>query len=205
MSDYFTFAAEKLANLQQNTIGLTGEDYDATPMFVTMGMNITLKKTIKVEYKDLQDGYYYWGYPGKVWGDGTIWNSEETTWGDWITQEEIVSTNYNTNSFNLILSKIEHFYDYLAYGTGEVADNATSLVDEKGRVLAELVAIQTPVLHNEYQIDENTANGETIKEYGLAGEATGDISSTEVYAPIEKNVTIYVGIIVDILLKNFEG
>lgn len=203
MADSFEFLADKLLTYQQNSINLTGEDYDATPIFVTLNTEINFQKRIVVEYSELQSGYYYWGYQNLKWGEpGLKWQASANTWSGKVLVDDFVSANYNNNAFTHIMNMIDDSFDYLAYGTGSVSDDATSLVTEIGRIVYENKAINIPILTMDYFIDENTSNGEIIREYGLAKLSTGDISSTTTYSPIEKSKMIYVQIISNIILKN---
>jgi len=98
----------------------------------------------------------------------------------------------NTNGVTTIISSINNVFDYLSYGTGVVADNAIALTTEVDRADTPSVITGSNYFDLQFSIDETTSNGNTIKEYGLAVAATGDISSTDNYAPIEKIALIYV-------------
>lgn len=99
---------------------------------------------------------------------------------------------FNTNGISTIVNASDDLFMYLAYGSGTVADNATSLTTEITRADTPTVITKSNYFDLQFSIDETTSNGNTILEYGLATANSGDISSTDNYAPIEKIALIYV-------------
>jgi hypothetical protein len=93
----------------------------------------------------------------------------------------------NTSGFSSIVNKVYELYPYMAYGTGEVADNATSLVTEIDRAARAESTAYTTSFESIYAIPSTDGNGEVLLEYGLAEADVGDISSTFVNYPMEKN------------------
>ena len=94
--------------------------------------------------------------------------------------------SFNDYGFQTIVNATYTLFDYLAYGNGTVVDNATSLDNELGRILA-----SEQINYNNYfevisTIDKNTGNGYDLTEFGLAVANTGDISSTQQYFPLIK-------------------
>lgn len=96
---------------------------------------------------------------------------------------------FNINGVEVIIDTIQNNYAYVAYGTGDVTDNSTSLVAELNRIArSDLTAYQTH-FENLYVIPGDTSNLEVLKEYGLARNSTGDIATTFLSYPMEKNAS----------------
>ncbi len=108
----------------------------------------------------------------------------------------------NINAHSLIISEIYELFDYLAYGTGEVADNSNTLVNEVGRAdIVESTAHNT-YFENIYNIPSSDANGEILLEFGLALADVGDISSTFENYPMEKNDSYEILITIRVFISN---
>lgn len=183
----FDVMNRSLAEGQQNIINLTEPNYDAYIEFLEFQQEIKFKKTITIEYCDLNDGYYYWGYPDKIWGDGTKWGASENTWTDWVIKEEIISTNYNNNGLATIITNLKDVWMYLAIGEGIPIDDAISLTDEVVRIERDELELFSDSFRSQYILDENTANGHLLQECGIACGATGNISSIGIFVPYDKN------------------
>ena len=100
--------------------------------------------------------------------------------------------SFNETGISTIVNEIDDLFTYLAYGSGTVADNDSSLDTEIARADTPSVITKSNYFDLQFTIDETTSNGETIREYGLATASTGDISSTDNYAPIEKIALVFV-------------
>lgn len=218
MSD-FESLARKVLELQNYSIGLTAENYDPTPMIVQMTQKIGLKKTITVERRIAKDTILIWSHPVQgVWGSfdwggvGFILGHPQygklgvSTLGanlsEWTEEETVTITNYNSNGFSTILNAIDSIWEYLAYGDGTVSDNDVDLDSEISRAEVDGVNKYNTYMTQEFKIDVSTDNGETITEWGLAKTDVSEISSTDNYAPIEKNNLIYVQIIIKTMVNN---
>lgn len=92
----------------------------------------------------------------------------------------------NTNGLTEISSATYELFDYLAYGTGSVSDNDTSLGSEAGRILATEQTNYGTYFTGLYSIGVSTANGNTLTEFGIATANSGDISSTYNSYPLIK-------------------
>jgi len=99
--------------------------------------------------------------------------------------------SFNTSAISTIVNASDDLFMYLAYGSGVVLDNATALTTEIARADTPSVITKSNYFDLQFTIDETTSNGNTIVEYGLAVANTGDISSTDNYAPIEKIALIF--------------
>lgn len=108
----------------------------------------------------------------------------------------------NINAHSLIINEIYELFDYLAYGSGEAEDNATSLETEIGRAaLVESTAYAT-YFENIYNISDTSANGEILLEYGLATESTGNVHSIFINYPMEKNDNYEILVTIKVLISN---
>lgn len=110
--------------------------------------------------------------------------------------------SFNSNGISEIVDASKNLFTYLAYGTGAVTDNATSLVSEVDRMTPPVIEEFSNYFNLIFTLLETEGNGNLIKEYGLAVDSTGDISSTTVYAPIDKNNLIYLTIYIKLLFRN---
>jgi len=190
---YFDVISRSLGENQQNVVGLTEPDYDAYPLDFTYSMDIYFSKSITVETSTQIANHAYWGQPGKTWGQASlVWGAESDIWGAWSTVEDIVSTNYNDNGKSTMVDALKSTWAYLAYGHGAVADNATSLVSEDGRLATPTVDDQTTYFNLQFIMDAATNNGVLISELGLAVANTGNISATELPVNIDKNSFLYI-------------
>jgi len=193
MVDSFEALANNIMNTRQNIISLTEGDYDPTPIVVIIQQNVTLKKNITIEKSTLKDGYHYWGEAGIKWGDvGLVYADDSTTFTAYATIENIVNTGYNNFGFATMIDSTKSLFDYLAYGSGVVTDNATALTAEIGRVTTPVILEGDNYFNLQFTIDASTDNGNIFKEYGLATADVGDISSTVNFAEIEKTALIFV-------------
>jgi len=193
MVDSFETIANSIMSSRQDIISLTEQDYDASPIVVISQQNVTLKKTITIEKSSLNANYHYWGEAGITWGQGgLVWASDSTTFSSYATNQSLISTGYNTYGINTFIASTSGLFTYLAYGTGTVADNATALGTEIGRVLTPTIFTGPNYFELQFTIDETTSNGHTLTEYGLAQGAVGNIYSTVNYAMIEKTALIFI-------------
>jgi hypothetical protein len=110
--------------------------------------------------------------------------------------------SFNNDGHSTIVQGTKNLFGYLAYGTGAVADNATSLVTEIDRMDSPIVEDFDNYFNLVFTLLENEGNGNLIKEYGLSTTDAGDIASTSVYAPIDKNNLIYLTIYIKVLFEN---
>lgn len=92
----------------------------------------------------------------------------------------------NNNGLTEISSATYELFDYLAYGTGTVADNDAGLDSELGRILVTEQTNYGTYFSGLYSIGINTANGNVLTEFGMATANTGDISSTYNTYPLIK-------------------
>lgn len=211
-----------LAEQQQNVIGLTEPNYDASPFIFVLTQPIKFKKTITIEKRTVASDVLIWDHDTQGNWDEQNWSPDapafilghpdygklgESELGGvlsaWTEVEVIESTNYNNNGFATMIEALKNIWDYLAYGTGSVTDNATSLVSEEGRVDSPEIEEFDNYFNLIFTLDELEGNGLLIKEYGLATESTGDISTTDIYAPIDKSNLIYITVYVQTILENF--
>lgn len=192
-----------LGENQQNVIDLTNPDFDAYPLDILVSQTYTLKKTITVEKRTINEDILVWNHDSQgTWNDNK-WGGGGHSWTSWETVETIIETNYNQDGFDNIIDSTKDLWGYLAYGSGEVGDNDSSLETELDRLSVSAVNINDDYFQLKFILDENTANGELVRELGLAKENTGDISSTELSYPIDKNNTLYILYYIKTYLKQF--
>lgn len=110
--------------------------------------------------------------------------------------------SFNNSGIQLFVDETYNLWDYLAFGSGVVADNDNSLETETDRVDAPVSFKGTNYFELQFTIDESTGNGSVIREYGVAPADTSDINSTSNYAPIEKNALVYVLVSLKLFIKN---
>jgi hypothetical protein len=110
--------------------------------------------------------------------------------------------SFNNNGFNTIILSIDDIWGYLAYGTGDVSDNDSSLETEVDRIDSPESVISTNYFDLTFTLSETEGNGNVITEWGLAKADIGYISSTDNYVPIDKNSDIYLDIYIRTYLIN---
>lgn len=210
-----------LAESQQNVIDLTNPDLDAQPLDLSMSQTIKVKTTIKVERQNIAGDSLIWGNeeygewgtqkwseaPGFILGNddyGILGTSKlGSNLPAWETLEEITSDGLNQTGLDLLIDNTKDEWTYLAYGSGVVADNDSSLADEVGRLTSPTINVTGAYFESQFIMDESTGNGNLIQEIGLANASSGDISSTDLTYPVDKNITLYVPYHIKTYIANF--
>ncbi len=221
MTSSFDALAKNILNTRQNIIGLTEQDYDATPIIVTANARVRFKKTITIERRTVSSGVLIWDHSDQGNWDEENWAEDSpgfilghpdygklgsaklgATLSAWVTEQVIVECNYNDNAWATMINELEPIWGYLAYGSGTVLDNAVALDVEIDRNDDLNTIPGTNSFQLQFTIDETEGNGNTFREYGLAKADVGDISSTLNYAPVEKNSLVYVLAVINVVLNN---
>ena len=189
-----SYIDRSIAESKMHNVTLTEGNYDGYPEVILLDNTLKLKKTITIQKYTANPNVLIWNHPVQGKWNQFKWGPLSGTTED---VETIVQTNYNMNGFHTMSEAFKNTCGYLAYGTGEVSDDSTSLVSEVGRVsLSEVYSEIDNYFELKFVIDKSTSNGNIIKEWGLATASTGNISSTDTYAPIEKNNKVYITIYV---------
>jgi hypothetical protein len=110
--------------------------------------------------------------------------------------------SFNDNGRATIVDVVYDDFAYLAYGIGEVADNDTSLASEYDRVACDEATAYNYYFECIYNIPAADADGELITEYGLALADTGNISTTYLSYPLEKNTSYEILILARVVFRN---
>lgn len=110
--------------------------------------------------------------------------------------------SFNDNAILEIMNEIYDDYSYLVYGTGSVADNATSLVTEIDRAALVEATRYSGFFECIYAIGVGDGNDEILLEFGMAKADVGNIATTFVYYPIEKNSSYEILITTRTIIRN---
>lgn len=182
---------KSISSNQKNIINLTSPDMDASPKILEFTMNTNLKKTITIEKRSIEtDGFILGSITNGILGTSKL----GSPFGSYSTVSTDIVCNYNNIGKSTMITDSENAFGYLACGTGDVTDNATSLVTEILRLDSPDILEGNNYFELVFQMDETTGNGNLFKEYGLAVDNTGDISSTGNGYPIDKNSLLYISI-----------
>lgn len=190
-----------LSENQQNVIDLTNPDYEAQPLDLQINQRVKFKVTIDISRADISN-------EGLIWSNDTYGLWDDFDWADddplsYSVMEEIVSDGFNQNGVDDLINNTKTIWGYMAYGSGEVDDDDLTLESEIARLDSPYTNVTDNYFEQKYIMDEDTSNGNLISELGLATAATGNISSTELPYPLDKNNRVYAAYHIRTYMSNF--
>jgi hypothetical protein len=190
-----------LSENQQNVIDLTNPDYEAQPLDLQINQRVKFKVTIDISRADISN-------EGLIWSNDTYGLWDDFDWADddplsYSVMEEIVSDGFNQNGVDDLINNTKTIWGYMAYGSGEVDDDDLTLESEIARLDSPYTNVTDNYFEQKYIMDEDTSNGNLISELGLATAATGNISSTELPYPLDKNNRVYASYHLRTYMSNF--